>query len=141
MDLGTVVDREWFRVGIYYDVGEGDAHSAGRAGDATESKAGARVTSEPAAFLALGATPNPARPETAIRFALGAGGGGQVTVAIYDVAGRLVRRLESGLLAPGEHALAWDGRNDAGQPAAAGFYVYRITAPGGTATHKLLLAR
>ena len=94
-----------------------------------------------APFVTLGATPNPARPETAIRFALGPGGGGTVQVAIYDVAGRLVRRLSSGLLPPGEHALAWDGRNDRGQAVGAGVYAYRIVAPGGSATHKLLVER
>jgi hypothetical protein len=134
-------------VSVDFDAGaEGAASAAGRlelAAPAVAGRAaGPAVGSAPElpAFVTRGAVPNPARPGTAFRFALGAGGG-PVSVAIYDVAGRLVRRIESPTLAPGEHALAWDGRDDRGRAVAAGLYVYRITAPGGTATHKLLLER
>jgi subtilisin family serine protease len=137
VDVGTVLDREWFRVAVDYD-----AVAATRSpGSPPPGSDPTSATSKIAPLLTvLGATPNPARPETAIRFALG-GSGGPVTVAIYDVAGRLVRRLASGPLVPGVHALAWDGRNDAGNPVGAGLYVYRITAPGGAASRKLILER
>ena len=47
-----------------------------------------------------------------------------VSLSIHDVAGRLVRRLASGIEAPaGRHALVWDGRGDSGDPVASGSYL------------------
>jgi hypothetical protein len=35
----------------------------------------------------------------------------------------------------------WDGRNEAGQQAASGTYVYRLTADGTTLSHKMTLLK
>ncbi|HWN80961.1 MAG TPA: FlgD immunoglobulin-like domain containing protein, partial [Candidatus Udaeobacter sp.] len=136
VDVGSVPDREWFRVVLaYIDSTTVVAEAARQAAEAHSAKPGA----ERIALAFQGATPNPTRAEATLRFALGSGG--PVTVAIYDVAGRLVRQLADGPFAPGEHALPWDARDDQGRAVAAGMYLIRIQAPGGTATHKLLLAR
>ena len=51
-----------------------------------------------------------------------------VELGVYDIAGRLVRHLQSGMLPAGEQRLAWDGRNDAGRDVSVGLYVVRVHA-------------
>jgi len=51
-----------------------------------------------------------------------------VTVAVYDAAGRRVRSLASGAFGRGVHEVVWDGRDHAGQPVAAGVYFCRVKA-------------
>ena len=52
--------------------------------------------------------------------------GQEVTVDIYDLGGRLVRRVYEGLDGSGGHERGWDGRGDSGA-LAPGVYLYRIT--------------
>ena len=68
--------------------------------------------------------PNPFNPSTAIVLDLPQGA--DVTLKVYDLRGRVVRRLFSGALPIGTHNFVWDGRDDSGQAAAGGVYVYRI---------------
>jgi hypothetical protein len=70
--------------------------------------------------------PNPFNPRTTIRFTLPADGGARL--AIYDLAGRLVRTLVAGSLAAGEHEAVWDGCDDAGRAQASGSYLARLEA-------------
>lgn len=52
----------------------------------------------------------------------------EVTLEVLDPAGRVVRR-ETGALTAGEHAFAWDGKDQAGaQLPDGGVYVFRVTA-------------
>ncbi len=51
-----------------------------------------------------------------------------VKVNIYDAVGRLVRQVELGSAERGDHALVWDGTDDAGAPMAPGRYNFNITA-------------
>ncbi len=98
----------------------------------------------PATLLTeLAARPNPFNPRTEIAFRLDGvpAGGTPVTVALYDLSGRLVRRLWRGPLGGGEHRLSWDGRDDRGAAAAGGVYLARVRWPGGTDHVKLTLAR
>ena len=84
--------------------------------------------------------PNPFNPSTEIRFDLGREL--PVTVEIYDVAGRLVRRLlQADVRAQGPHAVPWDGRDDTGRNAASGTYVARIRAGALEAGVSLVLVR
>jgi flagellar hook assembly protein FlgD len=64
-----------------------------------------------------------------------------VEVAIFNSQGQEVRRLARGERIAGAHALAWDGRNDAGSEAQSGVYFYRITAGDLTKSGQLVLAR
>lgn len=73
------------------------------------------------------AWPNPFRSSTTIRYALASAGTSEVT--IYDVAGRLVRRLANGATAAGETQVVWDGLDDRGERVASGVYLYRLS-PG-----------
>jgi hypothetical protein len=92
-----------------------------------ENPAGA--PEEASARFALGpARPNPSSGPLRIRFSLERGGAARLE--IFDVQGRVVRRLVEGALAAGPHAVTWDGRDDAGRPAASGLYFYRLIAEG-----------
>ena len=85
----------------------------------------AETTTTPTVF-ALGANyPNPFNPATTIPVSVAAGAG-DVDLTIYNVLGQPVRHVWNGLLAAGEHRLAWDGRDALGQPVAAGVYVVRL---------------
>lgn len=55
------------------------------------------------------------------------------TVNVFDATGRLVRSLSLGALGQGEHAVAWDGRDAAGQPVAPGVYSFQVLASAGEA--------
>jgi hypothetical protein len=84
-------------------------------------------------------SPNPFNPQTAIRFSLSSKE--NVTLAIYDVSGRLVRVLMSGAQDTGTHSITWDGRNDAGATVGSGVYFYRLDAGKFTATKKMVMLK
>lgn len=50
----------------------------------------------------------------------------ELDISIVDAAGRLVRHVERGDFPAGEHAVAWDGRTDAGAPVSSGFYFLQV---------------
>jgi hypothetical protein len=84
-------------------------------------------------------SPNPFNPETAIRFSLASKE--NVTLAVYDVSGRLVRMLTSGTQDVGTHSITWDGRNDAGSTVSSGVYFYRLDAGKFSATKKMVMLK
>jgi hypothetical protein len=83
--------------------------------------------------------PNPFNPATTIRFGLPAGGHAQL--GIYDVQGRLVRRLVDRMVPAGFHAVRWDGRDERGVRVASGVYLYRLEAGAASRTRKMTLLR
>jgi zinc metalloprotease ZmpB len=89
--------------------------------------------------LALGIHPNPTVPSGEIRFTLPVRA--DVVLAIFDPSGRMVRTLQAGELAAGAHTLAWDGRNDLGEPASPGVYFARLQAGRLSRVEKLVLTR
>jgi len=92
----------------------------------------------PAALLTGG--PSPFHTET--RFTITLSHSTPMCLDIYDSAGRRVRALAGGVLAPGSHAVRWDGRNDAGALSAAGVYFGRLeTADGPVLARPVLLIR
>ncbi len=52
----------------------------------------------------------------------------QVTIRIFDLAGRLIANLVSELEDPGIHRVFWDGRDEGGREAAPGVYFCRLQA-------------
>ncbi|MBC8424619.1 hypothetical protein H8E07_10885 [bacterium] len=82
----------------------------------------------PAAATLAAPAPNPFNPRTNLAFTLAEAGPARLTV--YDLQGRLVRRLHDGELAAGPHVRAWDGRGDGGRRLAGGPYLVRLDAPG-----------
>ena len=88
--------------------------------------------------------PNPFNPETWIPYQLSEPA--EVTLTIYDMNGRLIRRLAVGHQAAGmyrsrSHAAYWDGRNQLGEPVASGLYFYTLTADEFTATRRMLILK
>ena len=83
--------------------------------------------------------PNPFGPRTRIDFALDREE--HVSLAIYDVSGKLVRALVNRRLPVGNHLAEWDGRNRAGSRVPNGIYFYRLKASRNTMTRKAVLVR
>ena len=74
--------------------------------------------------------PNPFNPETWIPYQLAEAA--EVTLTIYDMNGRLIRRLAVGHQAAGMYksrsrAVYWDGQNQLGEFVASGLYFYTLT--------------
>jgi len=72
--------------------------------------------------------PSPFRNATLIRYELPAASA--VDLGVYDVAGRLVRTLESGFRGPGAHGVRWDRNGSDGRWLPAGVYFVRLAVGG-----------
>ncbi len=74
--------------------------------------------------------PNPANPQAKLVYVLPQSGGSSygVKLRIYDVNGRLVRKLVDGDMVAGPHVAVWNGTDDAGRGVASGYYYARIDA-------------
>ena len=88
--------------------------------------------------------PNPFNPETWIPYQLSKPT--DVTLAIYNVRGIVVRRLTLGHQPAGVYhsrarAAYWDGRNAFGERVASGLYFYTLTAGNFSATGKMLVRK
>ncbi len=88
--------------------------------------------------MTASAAPNPFDHSTRISWS--APYAGDVSLVVYDMAGRSVRTLVSGRTEPGRFTVAWDGRDDQGSEVAAGVYLYKYALGTDQATGKLLLA-
>ena len=53
-----------------------------------------------------------------------------VQLLVYDLAGRTVATLVSGIVDAGYGAALWHGRDESGRPVPTGIYIYRIIATG-----------
>jgi hypothetical protein len=73
--------------------------------------------------IILGA-PNPFHGSARIAFTLP--GDTFVSLDVYDVSGRQVRRLLNGQRAAGINTVTWDATNDLGQRVVPGVYFYRL---------------
>jgi hypothetical protein len=82
------------------------------------------------------AYPNPFRLSTGMSFALARGG--DATVDVFDLQGRLVRSIERRGLSAGEHVLVWDGRDRDGVSAKSGVYLARWRTPDHEGTARLV---
>lgn len=99
------------------------------------------VTDAPGPIMPSGwtlQTDGPIPFTTHTRMHLAAPQAGHVHLAIYDVAGRLVRTLLDRQVSAGVHAAVWDGRDGAGQPAPAGVYFARLRTGGGVSSRTLV---
>ena len=84
--------------------------------------------------------PNPFNPTTRIRFTLIRDEA--VHLAIYDLAGRLVKTLVNRRMTAGEDLrVVWDGTDRYGMRVKSGVYVYTITTPSFTQSRKMILIK
>jgi len=51
-----------------------------------------------------------------------------VEAGVYDIQGRLIRRLESDALETGDHSIVWDGLDENSKSAASGIYFLKVNA-------------
>lgn len=94
---------------------------------------------DPGLFQLRQNQPNPFNPVTRIGFRLAQEGPARLRV--FSIDGRLVRTLVDGRLSAGEQSVAWDGRDDVGQPLPSGLYLYTFEAAGQRQTRKMLMTK
>jgi hypothetical protein len=93
---------------------------------------------DPGVLTVFGSMANPSgRPGVA--YALGHKG--QVDIAVYDLRGRLVKRLANEYQSAGAHRKVWDGTDSTGRAVSSGIYLCRITTRGVTGTQKWILMK
>lgn len=63
----------------------------------------------------------------------------EVSLDIYDVTGAKIRNLYSGLRAPGEYIIPWNGTDDRNRMVAPGVYYYRLRVDGVSTTRKVVV--
>jgi hypothetical protein len=82
--------------------------------------------------------PNPFNPTTTIELALPVAS--DYTVAIYNIAGQLIRTYD-GNASAGVVSIVWDGKDASGSQVASGMYFYKAKAGQFSATKKMLLMK
>ncbi|MFN0150917.1 MAG: FlgD immunoglobulin-like domain containing protein [bacterium] len=98
------------------------------------------VTSGVDAVQVFAPRPNPFAEATRVDFQIGRADG-YVEFGIFDTSGRRVRELIRGALPAGRYNLEWNGRDDAGEPAAAGHYFLRAQTGASMTTRHITLVR
>ena len=83
--------------------------------------------------------PNPFNPVTTLRYDLPEDA--MVNITIYDMMGRVVSNLVSSQQNAGYKSIQWNATNAAGQPVAAGLYLYTIQAGQFKQTKKMVLLK
>ena len=88
--------------------------------------------------------PNPFNPETWIPFELNQDS--DVSLTIYDTAGRLVQHLDLGFQEAGtylqrDRAIYWDGRTQSGEQVASGTYFYKLKTADYMSTQKMIILK
>ena len=89
--------------------------------------------------------PNPFNPDTWIPYQLAADAS-DVSIVIYNIGGQIVRTLRLGSRPAGmylskERAAHWDGRNQQGERAASGIYIYHFRADDYQAIGKMVVRK
>ena len=83
--------------------------------------------------------PNPFNPSTTIKYDLPIRS--HVTVFIYDILGKEVKRLVNIAQEPGNKSVSWNGTDSFGNPVSAGVYLYQIRAGEFLQTKKMVLLK
>jgi hypothetical protein len=97
------------------------------------------INNKPLLFSLAQNYPNPFNSSTEIEFSLPKNG--QVSLVIYDIQGREVRRLLDCNLEAGSHSVIWDGLNDNGGPVSSGIYFYRLVSNNSAQTNRMTMLR
>jgi hypothetical protein len=89
--------------------------------------------------ISLAAYPNPFQSDVNLGISLKKQC--EIRVRIYDLKGRLVKRITQAAKSAGQHQLVWNGLDETGMPAASGIYVCEVTSDSGKAVTKLVLLK
>lgn len=94
----------------------------------------------PQSFALSSNYPNPFNSETAFRLDIPTSS--DISFIIYDLLGKKVRTIYSGVLEPVRHWFKWNGRDDLGRSLASGLYFYRLIVSGNVQfTGKMILIK
>ncbi len=85
------------------------------------------------------AAPNPFNPRTSVSFVLVKDE--FIELGVYDMSGRLVRTIATGLHTAGLHEVVWNGQDDGGQRVASGVYLVRLSGDGFVETRSVSLIK
>jgi hypothetical protein len=83
--------------------------------------------------------PNPFNPRTTIKYDLKQPG--RVELAVFDIAGRLVKQLVSESMSAGHHEAIWEGQDSGGRQASAGVYFFRLKTADTVDTKRMTLIK
>jgi thermitase len=83
--------------------------------------------------------PNPFNPQTSIIYSLPEDG--HVKLIVYNIAGQKVKTLVDDHQSSGHKTVQWDGKDENGDPAASGIYLYRIDAGEFSEVKKMMLVK
>jgi len=86
----------------------------------------------PAVVRAMRNAPNPFNPSTSILFSLAEAG--HVELRVYDLRGAKVRTLAGRVFEAGDHAVEWNGRDDADRMVSGGSYIAKLSSGGVTSS-------
>ena len=114
--------------------GKGDDDHKGKDGDDHKGDSGDRDR-----VITAQAQPNPLNPSTTLSFTTARDG--RVRVDVYDMQGRLVKKLMDDFRSAGPQRLTWDGTNESSQRVASGVYFLRIQAPEGSDTRRVAVVK
>jgi PKD repeat protein len=99
-----------------------------------------QITASGGGNLAASISPNPLNPDAVLTFHTETAGAARVD--LFDVRGRLVRRLlTQDALAAGYHDLRIDGRNESGEKLASGVYFFRVRVGGDETTGQFAILK
>jgi hypothetical protein len=83
--------------------------------------------------------PNPFNPETTIRYSMAKEG--KVSLIIFDILGKEIRKLVDEHKRAGYYEVKWDGKDNYGINASSGIYFCRMRVDGFCETKKIMLSR
>jgi len=127
---------------IYYKLETVELNGAGYYSRHTSVQFNANVLSQsrqPMDFMLFQNYPNPFNPTTTIAYAVPTAE--NVKLVLFDMQGRMVRNLINNPHQPGTHRVVWDGRNDRGELAPSGIYVYQMSAGDYTDVKKMAMMK
>ena len=133
--------RYWAAIIMYDDAGNAselsNIASAVARGDGDTDADG--VVNPPVKFKLSQNYPNPFNPTTVIEYCLPERK--HLSVSIYNVLGQHINTLVDEIKPAGVYSIAWNGRDSAGRPAAAGVYICCLRAGQLTDTKKMILLK
>lgn len=85
--------------------------------------------------------PNPFNPVTKISYTVGGEKVSPVEISAYNARGRMVRKLVSKNMKPGQYSVQWNARDRNGKPVSGGTYFYKMVMPGHVLIRRMTLLK
>jgi len=97
------------------------------------------IDAAPSDFMLLQNYPNPFNPSTEIRYKLAKSSA--MTLSVYDVRGKMVKRLASGVQDAGAYSVVWNGLDANSARVNSGIYIYELKAGNQVFYRKMTLIK